>query len=98
MLRNVPACLLPVASFGAGDGSIGMDELRDTGSFQVFPNPADDHIVVQGLEAGALLEIHGASGRRELVTLERRIATDTWEPGLYLARSGGRTQRIIIQR
>ncbi|MDO7875279.1 T9SS type A sorting domain-containing protein [Hymenobacter sp. ASUV-10] len=72
-------------------------------AFAVFPNPARGTITVTGSAALAPLTVLDALGRPVLTTTADAGGTTTLRlpaglaPGLYLMRSGGRSQRLLVE-
>ncbi|WBO83002.1 reprolysin-like metallopeptidase [Hymenobacter yonginensis] len=73
-----------------------------TATLQVWPNPAHDHLTVAGLTAGQPVQLLDLSGRVLLTAtapagpLELQLPTGL-APGVYLVRSGGQAQRLLVQ-
>ncbi|AII53064.1 reprolysin-like metallopeptidase [Hymenobacter sp. APR13] len=73
-----------------------------TATLQVWPNPAHDHLTVAGLTAGQPVQLLDLSGRVLLTAtapagpLELQLPAGL-APGVYLVRSGGQAQRLLVQ-
>ncbi|WBA43808.1 reprolysin-like metallopeptidase [Hymenobacter canadensis] len=71
-------------------------------TLQVWPNPAHDRLTVAGLTAGQPVQLLDLSGRVLLTAtapagpLELQLPAGL-APGVYLVRSGGQAQRLLVQ-
>jgi len=59
--------------------------VTDPSSVRVFPNPADDYLIIRNTEPVKKAEIFDSSGRLLFIkTNEELIDISSWRPGIYL--------------
>ena len=89
--------------FGAA-ATVGIDTSHlSPFTFHLFPNPASDHVTIEGLPAGSRIELYDASGRRVYTNNNFQFSPFTFHlsPGLYLLRAitpdgTSHTEKLII--
>lgn len=64
--------------------------------FGVYPNPANDRIMLRGLVGYGPVEIFEALGQRIITTQERSIDVNAWSEGIYFVKAEGRTERVVV--
>lgn len=85
-----------------------MDSATSVGSvvaqstWRVYPNPADERIILDGLESGSrvsIYDVHGSLVRTEMFLQSKEISVQDLEPGLYLiqAENQNAVQRLLVR-
>jgi hypothetical protein len=81
----------------------GLDELAANLNLTVYPNPADDRVIVTGnFSAKAVLEVFDIAGRKMLearaIAPVYSINTAAWNAGIYILRIQGTERKLVIAR
>ncbi|MCX6197588.1 MAG: PKD domain-containing protein [Bacteroidetes bacterium] len=68
----------------------------------VYPNPVKDELLISGLKLSSgnnRLEIYDVTGNRiaevYLQTVDFKLKTFNWQPGIYFLRLGGHTKKLV---
>ena len=76
--------------------SIAAEQLR------LYPNPARDYVLLEGIPAGAVVAIYTLEGKLmyqvEATSDTLRIDLTQLQEGAYILRVGGETRRLIVRR
>lgn len=84
--------------FGNANPSIGVEELLEN-QIQIFPNPANDFIVVRGDYTGTrftILNMEGKIVNEGVMESEQRIDTSSWPAGAYILHSTGQVLKFEL--
>ena len=69
---------------------------------RLYPNPARDYVLLEGIPAGATVAIYSLEGERiyqvESASDTLRIDLTQLQEGAYILRVGGETHRLIVRR
>ena len=69
---------------------------------RLYPNPARDYVLLEGIPAGATVVIYTLEGERvyqtEATSETLRIELTQLQEGAYILRVGDETQRLIVRR
>ena len=80
----------------------GIHNLSTAQTLNVYPNPTNGHITIEGMPEGGRAELYDATGRLVKVSTSPRINLSTCPAGVYLLRiistDGVATQRVIIRK
>lgn len=87
-------------------GATGIGEWQSDFSFELYPNPANDRVVITGASAGAVLEITTLTGELVYNTVASgttvTIATENWMNGMYLIRitneKGSSVRKLVVNK
>lgn len=78
---------------------LGVSDIEDS-QLSIYPNPATDHVAIDGLAAGSTVELYDAQGRQISVfktnTSKFEFDVSTLSPGLYLLRI--HTPKSVVTR
>lgn len=89
-------------TFSFNNNLTGIDEIAaENSDLVIYPNPANDYVCVQltGMDKGTL-EIIDAVGKviyQTTLQHDARINISTWQPGIYIIRSGSVNKKLVIQ-
>jgi len=68
----------------------GMEELPATAAIRIFPNPAVDHVTIQGATAGSTVTVTDLSGstvyKSVMASDNETVNVSAWAKGIYLVR------------
>ena len=80
----------------------GIHDFATAQTLNVYPNPTNGHITIEGMPEGGRAEIYDATGRLVKVSTSPRINLSACPAGVYLLRiistDGVATQRVIIRK
>ena len=77
-------------------GSEGVSDLQlSTSDLRIFPNPATDNLVVEGVPDGVPVELYDMQGRLRLISFNSQFSVSDLTSGVYLLRAAGRMAKII---
>ena len=75
---------------------VGISDLQPpTSDLRVFPNPATDNLVVEGVPEGVPVELYDLQGRLRLRTINFQFSISDLPPGLYQLSAGPRKAVVI---
>lgn len=78
--------------------TVGIAEAADSKrTIELYPNPADEWVRVEGLPEGSEIVLYDMMGRRILSTREKRIPTTALADGVYMVRCGSQVKKLIIK-
>ena len=91
--------------FGAA-ATVGIGEVRSSEiGIQIYPNPATDHVMIEGLPTGSRIELYDMHGRRVYTNnnFQSSIFNFQFPAGIYLLRAiapdgTSHTEKLIIYR
>lgn len=80
----------------------GIHDFATDQTLNVYPNPTNSHITIEGMPEGGRAELYDATGRLVKVSTSPRINLSACPAGVYLLRiistDGVATQRVIIRK
>lgn len=96
--------VIQLPTFNASnDGPVGIEPSinQTSASFTLYPNPASNSFVIQpSIHAmGETLDVYNSQGKRMIsFVLRDKIQIDctTWMPGIYILRSGSKSQKLVV--
>ena len=70
----------------------GIGDIVNNNNIKIYPNPVNGVLHIEGVEAGAsieLIDILGRSARRQLLTAQGTVDASTLVPGVYIVKIDG---------
>ncbi|MFW5708055.1 MAG: alpha-amylase family glycosyl hydrolase, partial [Bacteroidota bacterium] len=79
---------------------VNVDEPLTNTSIQVYPNPADDRVMIEARQ-GDKIDIYNLEGRRIHTTIQGSeplsVDTSLWPVGVYMIRAAGRNETRVVK-
>ena len=83
------------------DTSSGTDDLQNTTNIRIFPNPAQEALIIKGVQIGEILRIFNLNGQllssHAATSDETSIPTNKLQQGTYLLQIGAEVVKFIKQ-
>jgi len=78
-------------------GSASAVENVEMNTVTVYPNPATDYIIVNGVEAGETIQVIDLRGNVLVETTDAHISVADFVPGVYMVRTAAGVNKFIVR-